>query len=726
MPDKPKGLRPVRSKVDVMAEMIQQGLQIPWQGIRPDLMLHKGAVRMDDKESYILEDPVRGSHFELGEAEARFFLCLVTETDLKASVQKLLRTTSFRPSVEEILAFLKMLQKEKLAVLPPETALSFAEFREEKKPSIFKKVITGYLFIKIPLLRPDGVLNALYPWLKFLWSRFFLFLYAVMGVTGLIFALEQIELYMHTASHLFTPKGALMFMVCLSVLKTLHEFGHGLAAKHYGLYVRRMGLAFMVFMPILYTDVTEAWKLPSQRGRLAIGAAGILVEICIAAVSLFLWSVLTDGIFRSLMFFMSGTSLISTVLVNLNPLMRFDGYYILMDYLRISNLRTRSVEMFKYYRRKLMVDWQGPKPEEHPWENGLVIFGLFTTLYRFFIFFSITLAIYHMVFKALGVLLVTMQILLMLVLPATMETFFLLKNRDKWGGWKRVTATGFAVAVLMALLLFPFPNVDKLPGLFLYEKVARLEAPGKGRIVSELPKEGTVVQRGDLVLRIQSDSMEQSLEEQAYDLAKVEESLKTIAGGGKQGGYRKWLLAERQRLMAAIEKTRQTLSQLEIRAPVSGRILDVNKHLSKGAYVRKKGYLLALGDFRQTEVRAYADESRYKDLKETTVSRGRIIFKDLETATSTGRFLEILDFPVTEFPNNALFDFAGGDIPSLSSGDKQIRAKKAFYPLIFQISGSPPLRHGTPCFVQLKGSRSSLMEDGLKWVWRGLSSEGLV
>ena len=721
------GLQPVRSRTDRLAQALEQGLRIPWRGVRPDLVLHKGARTMGDKETYVLEDPVRGTHYELGEAEARFFLCLVTEPDLRAAVNRLLRTTALRPAIPDILSFVQMLQVEKLAILPAETAMAAAEQRENRKPPLWKRILTGYLFIQFPLLRPQGILDALYPWLRFLWSRPFLFLYAVLGVVGLVFSIQQAELYLHAAARLFTLRGALLFFASLSVVKTLHEFGHAFAARHQGLFVRRMGFALMVFMPILYTDVTDAWKLPTRRGRVLVGAAGILTEICIAAISLFFWSVLPDGPLRAIMFHFSGASILSTILVNMNPLMRFDGYYILMDWLRISNLRTRGTQMYHYYRRRFLVDWRGPKPEEHPWEGGLAWFGFFSMIYRIMIFLSITLMIYHLFFKALGAVLVALQILTMILLPLIVETIYLIRHRDKWGSRPRVGISGLALVLLAGAVFLPFPAVDRLPALVLYRDVVHLRAPRPGRLETALPEIGARVERGDLLVRIRDIFLERELKETAFDLAQVEESLKTIAAGGEQGGYRRWLLAERDRLEASLERTRRSLAELEVRAPASGRVLDVNPQLGAGAYVGRRSFLLAVGDERAAEVQAFAPENVYRNLLASPPDRAHIVFPNLETPAVTGLFQEMRPFPVDQLPNEALFDYAGGDIPARPAGYNRVRPADARYPVLFAVAAPPAgLPHGVPGYARISGARVSLAGRGTRWLWRTLAAEGFV
>lgn len=721
------GLKAIRSKADRLTEALEKGLKMPWRGLRPDLVLHKGAgSSFSDESGYVLEDPVRGEHFELGDAEARLFLCLVTERDLKAAVKKLLTTTSLRPSAEDLLSFLKMLQKEKLAILPAEAAMESADIRSKKKSFIGLTIFKSYLFFRIPLLRPNRVLDILYPWVRPFWSPPFLFLYGVMGLAGLVFLSQQWELYIHSVNFLFTPRGALTFFFCLSLVKILHEFGHALAARHYNLFVRRMGIAFMVFMPILYTDVTEAWKMPSRKARLIIGAGGILVELVIAAVSLFFWSVLPDGMLRSMMFYFSGVSLVSTVFMNLNPLMRFDGYYILMDYLGVSNLRKRSLAMFKYHWRRAVVDWQGEKPEEHPWEQGLSIFGLFTLIYRFVLFFSIGIIVYQTLPKVIGVMHIVVAIGLFHIVPFFLEVFTILRSRKKWGRPLRVAFSCMVLACLIGGMAIPVSRAEKLHGLFLYGDVSVLKSPGRGRIATELPEIGTNVERGEILARIQDDQLERELETSLYDLEKVRENLKNLPSGGREGGYRKWLLAEEERLEKAVEKTRQKIATLEIASPVAGTVLDVSQYLEAGAYVSRDTFLLTVGSQRSLEIRAYAGESMYRNLRGKQIDTAEVVFRDLETSTVDAQFVELYDFPVVQFPNEALFDYAGGPFLSNPMPSGGVRSKLPQYPLIFTIRDGIRLPHGAPCIVKVKGKPTSVLGSTARLVTKALAAEGFL
>lgn len=730
----------IRSKGDLMAEKLEEALGAPWIGVRPDLMLHKGDLTMEGHQTYVLEDPVSGSYYELGESEAKFFLCLVTEDSLKDAINKLLDTTSLRPSIAEVISFLRMMKHERLTKVAPEEVMSEEAEKRREKLSEMKKKMGGSKSLtnfKIPICRPDPFLTAIYPWVTPLWSRPFLFLYGVVGVVGFLFVCQQIEIYFHTINHLFTLRGAVTFVACVGVVKILHELGHALAAKHYGLYVRRMGIIVIVFIPMFFTDLTDAWKLASRKARIMLAAAGVMVELVIAGLALFAWSVMPDGMPRSLMFYISSVSLFSTFMVNLNPLMRFDGYYVLMDYMRISSLRTRSQAMFQYYRRKLLVGWRGPKPEEHPWERGMVLFGLFSGLYVLVICIGIQYAMYQIIQSALlliyGIILV---IAVLLGRPLLMEMKTLFTQRKYWGSWRALSLRGLVVGVMVGLLFVPIPSSKTLPGFYLYQDVVRLEAPNPGRLAGDLPKVGDAVRKGDVLARIEDRMLEQERQKLASEISKIEATIKNIASGGAQGGYRNWLVAERERLSAALSKTAKALEQLVITAPVSGRVLDVNGRLAEGAYVYKKGHLLTVGSDAAHEVQAYASEAVYNELKDKEIKGAKVSFWDLETPTREVYFKTMQDFPAIRFPNQALFDFAGGPVvssmiagasmatPSFTpnrNGQQQaggegkvpdtVTAKVAHYPIIFTASRMADyLRHGTPCFVKISGPAMSVVD----------------
>ena len=130
----------------------------------------------------------------------------------------------------------------------------------------------------------------------------------------------------------------LLYLVTLIFVKCLHELGHAFVAKHFGCRVSAIGIAFLVFFPFLYTDTTDAWRLRNHKERLLINFAGILTELHLALIATFAWAVLPDGGLKSVAFFIATTSWISSLVINVSPFMRFDGYYVFADWLKAENL----------------------------------------------------------------------------------------------------------------------------------------------------------------------------------------------------------------------------------------------------------------------------------------------------------------------------------------------------------------------------------------------------
>jgi putative peptide zinc metalloprotease protein len=725
-----------KEQSDDIISSIEKGLDFPWQGVRPEIKLHQGTPEDDGTRTWVIEDPVQGNYFEIGDMEAALLISLFTSKDIKSALIKLLQTTNLKPSASDVFIFLKMLQHEKLAIISidvqnqiEDKASAQKDPKDPENIHWFKKIISGgYLFIRIPLIRPDNFLNAALPWLSPLWSKSFFFIYAILGCIGLLFVIQDWELYIHTANHLFTPEGAFYFLLSLCLVKTLHEFGHGFAAKAHGIFVRRMGLAFMVFMPILYCDVSDAWRLSSTRGRLMIALGGVIVELTIAGIALFLWSVLPAGIMKGIMFYVSSASIVSSIMTNMNPLMQFDAYYVVMDYLSISNLRTRAKALSLHVIRRILVDWQGPIPEVHPRHRFLVIFGFFCILYRIFIFLIISFAVYHYVFKALGVVLVVLQISRIFFVPIFKEIRFLFSNLKYWGD-RRILIRTLAVSLcILIMICAPLPSFQKLPGFFLEKNTAKIVSSEYGIIDSVFPKIGSYIAEKDLLVKIKNPYLEHEYEILMYDLARIQEGIKKLDTGGVEGGYRYWLIKEQERIIAEIKTVRQKILNLTIRSPLSGYVSEINESLRKGSYISKKSFLLSVGNSEKHEVRGYANEDIYKKLKSQSDIKAGVVFKNMEYPSLNLLLNKAFDFPASVFPNDALFDIAKGPISSMPSSSDALVPKTAHYTLIFdvpKIENIEKIKHGYPCDVYIKTWRSRIMTF-FNWVFKGIAGEGLI
>ncbi len=696
-------------------------------GLRSDLVLYPGPLDFDGQRSWVLEDPVRGNNFRLGHAEGELLYRLTTEPDLESAVRKLYNTTTFRPTIQEIVGFITMLQWEHLAVLPADRIVEReAGSKAAMNSSLLHQILHGQIFFRIPLLRPDAFLRRTLSLVSLLWTAPLKWVYLICGFIGLGLTLPEMEQYLGTASYLFTPQGSVAFIFCLGLLKIGHEFAHAYTAKSFGLHVRSMGLFFIVIWPLLYTDTTDAWKIPDRGRRMRVSAAGVVFESVVGGIALLFWAVLPDGILRSLMFFLSGTSLLSTVFINLNPFMRYDGYYVLMDYWGVDNLRPRAFAMFRHFLRQLMLDWQGPVPEIHPNRRGLIMYGFLAGMYRLFVGFSIAIAVYYLFFPALGLLILLAQMWLFLIRPLWMEVQAVSRNRRFLGSKPRLAVSAAVFLGVLSLLIIPLSYTAHVPALLLYKNATRIEAAFAGQLAMELPEEGQGIQAGELLTRISSDQLIYELQQTQFDLAGVRVSIRSLGGGGEQGAYRQWLMAEEKRIMAAVDKYRQAIAQLEIHSPVTGRVVEMNKDLYPDAYVAKGTYLFTVADPDVHELIGFVHEKRRRRLEAEADQPATVRFAGPEAPVLEARILEKGVFPIQTLPNESILDVAGGPIASIQDSFGR-RTRDAYFAFTFAVDEVPDrMSHGMPGWIWLKSEGGSILKQGWEWVWQNLSERGLL
>src|SRR4029450_9491912 len=189
----------------------------------------------------------------------------------------------------------------------------------------------------------------------------------------------------------FGPQNWFYLAITMAVVKVLHEFGHGLSCKHFGGECHELGAMMLVFTPALYCNVSDSWMLPNKWHRAAIGAAGMYVELFLAALATFLWWFSTPGLFNHIMLSVMFICSVSTVVFNGNPLLRFDGYYILMDLLEIPNLRHKATEITRGFFVWLCLGIEQPEnpflPHQYQWAFGA--YTIAAVIYRWLVVFSI-------------------------------------------------------------------------------------------------------------------------------------------------------------------------------------------------------------------------------------------------------------------------------------------------------------------------------------------------
>ncbi|MBN2211596.1 MAG: HlyD family efflux transporter periplasmic adaptor subunit [Sedimentisphaerales bacterium] len=483
--------------------------------------------------------------------------------------------------------------------------------------------LSNFMFIKIPLVDPDRFFNRIIPRMRFIWSRGFLLFYLLLLATAMILiARRWNEFTAMFGSHLFTIRNLPMLLVTFWLVKAIHELGHGLTCKYYGGEVHDMGFLLLVFNPMLYCNITDSWTFIHKWRRLLVGAGGILAELLIAALAAVVWY-FTDlpGFVHSWMFNVVIICSISTIMFNANPLLKFDGYYILMDMIEVPNLRQRASKLMNRLFIRGVLGGDTPEaPEEHRFRYLFPMYAVCSMVYRWFIIFSLSYVAYRFMkqfgMEVFGRLLMVISIATMLIFPLTKTTVMLVRRRHSLGvSHARLMVLLAALAAFVGGALF-LPMEQTVTLNFILEPAqvqwVRTEVPGQfhwqaSSSVASPGLEGKTLKAADTRTQPVAQLENQELQLQRIQLA-AEMDIQRMAhdyykGMGLTGTVHQ--LEERLKALKAEAKhLDDQLTQLNIKPPFTGQVLSSDRQMAQleGAYLQRGAPVMMLADTAATMV----------------------------------------------------------------------------------------------------------------------------
>jgi len=579
--------------------------------LRRSLRLHPGPRSRDGSPSWTLEDPARGRFYRIGWPEAEM-LSHWPKGSAEAVASAVSQSTTLAMQSQEVEQFAQFLRAQQLVDVAGETAMDELRKRSEAGATGWAGwLMKNYLSIRIPLLRPDAFLTRTLPRVRQVFGQGFVIATLLAALLGLYLAARQWDSFTHTFLHFFSLEGALLAACTLSLSKVLHEFGHAYACKHFGCRVPTMGVAFLVLWPVLYTDASGAWRLTRRHQRLAIGAAGMGVELCLAAWATLAWSFLPDGPLRSAAFMLASTTWILTLAVNLNPLMRFDGYFLFADLLDVPNLQERAFALARWRLREALFGLGDPRPEYfEPWLHRVLLGYAFATwVYRFFLFMGIALLVYHFAFKLLGVLLFLVEIVHFILRPIWQELRHWHQRRKDYRMNRNTLMSASVLAVALTLAVLPWSSRIDAPALLRAERQAILVAPADAQLQAIEARPGEPVQAGQPLFRLSSPQL-------AHDLARLEQEIALLRQQGSlqvrasEGAARQAVAQDELRIaLQRRQALHDQLAQLQVRAPFAGRLADLAESLAAGEWLPAGEWLGTLVDERKLRVEAFVTEA---------------------------------------------------------------------------------------------------------------------
>lgn len=552
--------------------------------LREELRLLPATPQPDGSPAWHVLDPIRNRFYRIGWLE----LELLSRWGLgapEAIVRAVSAETTLAATGEDVVALADFLARNEL-VQPAGTPV-LAGRAERQRGSWWRRLVHQYLFFRVPLVFPRAWLERLVGRVAWAWSPAFLGLSAVVGLVGLWLAARQWDLVVAQIAGAFDGLGPLGFVAALAVAKTLHELGHAVTATRLGVRVAHMGVAFVVMLPMLYTDTGESWKLLRSRARLRIAAAGLVTELTLAAWATLAWALLPDGALRQAMLFLATTSWVMSVAVNASPFMRFDGYFLLADALDMPNLHERAGALARARLRRSLLGLAEPDPEAFPpgAARWLVAFAVLTWLYRLVVFFGIALAVYYMFFKALGVVLFAVEIHWFILRPIGQELRVWWRVRSAVSARRRLALLAM-LAGAAAFVLVPWQTRVSADGWVYAVRQTAVHATQPARVEAVHVRSGDRVAEGQPLFELVAPTLDEA-ERRASLLADAYARQASGLAGADKGGAARAQLARQLEAewRREAEAQRQAIARLHLRAPFAGVVHDVDRELRPGSWV---------------------------------------------------------------------------------------------------------------------------------------------
>ncbi|WP_431855224.1 HlyD family efflux transporter periplasmic adaptor subunit [Azospirillum sp.] len=681
----------------------------PLPPLREDLRLMPGPRGADGAPTWTLHDPAANRFLRIGWLEFEILQRwgLGSAAAVAAAVR---RATPIAAQEEDVLEVARFAARcELLQSAEPAGSGRLARTVEARRVGAAKWLLKNYLFVRIPLLAPDRFLTATLPLARRLFSRGFLAVVALAALLGLYLIGRQWDTFTHSFLHLLTLDGIVLGGGALLVAKVVHEFGHAYAARLAGCRVPAMGMAFMVMVPVLWTDTTDAWRLTSRRRRMLIDAGGMLAELTLAAFAALAWSVLPDGGLRTGVFLLASTSWVMTLAINLNPLMRFDGYFLLSDALDLPNLQDRAFALGRHWLRETLFGFGDPPPE-HPTPGRrrfMIGYALAIWVYRFSLFLGIALLVYAMFFKLLGVFLMAVEIGWFIVRPVVAELrVWAARRRDlRWNA--RSVTTLAAASLLLAAFLVPWRTQVTAPAVLKAERQAVLYALHPGRIASMPDAPGATIAEKAAAFVLDSPDLGFRIA-QAERRVRLQQTLAIAQQADPEQASRLPLTwQEMESAAAELETLAAQKREMTVRAPFAGRLAELPEHLRPGAWVAAReplGLLVADGT---TVAEGFVTEAEVARIAPGAPAR----FIPDDGGPELPLRLESIDVTAApELETPELATTHGGGVAVRPAANGKLIPAEAVYRIVLAPAASLDIRRTLRGTVVVEGRRSSWLE----------------
>ncbi len=659
--------------------------------VRPDVEITEQVYY--GKPCYVLKDPTTLRYYRLRPPEYTIYQMLDGNSTLE-DVSKILaeRFPEEEYDSQAVMNFIIMLRGAALLLgSGAEGADYLLKRKEMMRRGFIKKLRQEFLFYRIPLLDPDRILNWLNRHLGgLIFSRFMQVVSILIFLGALALVIGNVDKF-GQRKPILDPFNILMMIPVLIVIKAIHEFGHGLTSKHFDCEVHEMGILFLVFMPCAYCDVSDSWMISAKHKRMWITAAGLVVEIMLASLATYVWALTQpktplNQIALNIMLIAS----VNSLMFNGNPLLRYDGYYFLMDLMEIPNLKQKGSNYLWYLMQRYVMgvtDAQKPLDVEGR-EPGVLGYAVCSAIYRWFIMFAITLMVWRFLdpygWGVVGAFMAIGCIFNAFVTPVIKFFKFIMTKHEQ-------IHMHIATAVILVLLIggtvygvLAIPVEQSVEGQCVLRpsKLQPLYVTQAGFIEPQTNptfiQDGQFVERNQVLLVLSDPELEQSLVNLELERRQKEAEKENYAQRD-----RNWqpmveqTQAKIDGLLAQITRVKEKVKKLKIRSPLTGIVqLRTKRPLEKlvGSYLPVGTPLFAVYDPNEFEAVTAINNRDIGQVKVGLAAEIKLWAWDDEVIKSR---VEEKPMRVYTMSNPAFSTAFKGEVPTLPAANVQEALKPA-------------------------------------------------
>ncbi len=575
------------------------------------------------------------------------------------------------------------------------------------------------LMLKLPLCNPSPLLNWLARHSLLLGGRMVLLSMLLLFSVAVVLGLFNSERLLHDWNRLLSaPEQWWQYLLLYPCLKCLHELSHGLVLKRLGGDVREAGLSLLVLMPVPYVNATDVWSLPRRRDRLAVTAAGMLCDLSLASIALILWHNLESGALTDMAFAVMLMGFISVLMFNANPLLKFDGYYLLEDLLDSPGLARRSLAYWQYLFKRYLFAAKGVMRPliadgERRW---LLPYGLASLVYRISI--SIVISVFLISrFHEIGLLLAAFSIVPMFIRPLPRLASYLVCSTQLQGQRLRAASRLLLLSTLMILpiLLLPLPSSTRAEGIVWSPGQTEVFVPEGGEIAQWQVHNGEAVSAGQLLVQLLAPELDMERQRQESQLALLQLD---YAAQRQQTPERAAITrVEMDRLQELLSTLQHRIASLRVVAPHDGRIAFPEERLLSGQRVPQGELLTYVVGTEPVVVRAVVNQHQLGKLQ-AGVRQAQVRFVDDITRVVPASLARQLPVGTTRLPSMALANNGFGGI-AVQSGDGDMQTLEEVFELELALDEHIDAQAhgglGGRAFITLSHPPETL---GARW-WRG-------